>query len=38
MIELAPVINHSDAEPIMLEALAGRKPPFVGSRVEYKNY
>ena len=31
MIEPAPVINHTDAELIMLEALVGRKPPFVGS-------
>ena len=36
MIEPAPVINHSDAELIMLEALVGRKPPFVGSGREYK--
>jgi hypothetical protein len=35
MIEIAPVINHTDAELIMLEALVGRKPPFVGSGVEY---
>lgn len=28
MIESAPVINHTDAELIMLEALVGRKPPF----------
>lgn len=38
MIEVAPVINHSDAELIMLEALVGRKPPFVGSGMEYKKY
>jgi hypothetical protein len=37
MIEPAPVVNHSDAELIMLEALVGRKPPFVGSGVEYKS-
>lgn len=37
MIEIAPVINHTDAELIMLEALVGRKPPFVGSGLEYKN-
>ena len=37
MIEPAPVINHTDAELIMLEALVGRKPPFVGSGLEYKN-
>lgn len=35
MIEVAPVINHTDAELIMLEALVGRKPPFVGSGREY---
>jgi hypothetical protein len=38
MIETAPVINHSDAELIMLEALVGRKPPFVGSGLEYQKY
>jgi len=38
MIEIAPVINHTDAELIMLEALVGRKPPFVGSGLEYNNY
>jgi hypothetical protein len=37
MIEPAPVVNHSDAELIMLEALVGRKPPFVGFGVEYKS-
>ncbi len=31
MIEPAPVINHTDAELIMLEALVGRVPPFAGS-------
>lgn len=36
MIEIAPVINHTDAELIMLEALVGRVPPFVGSGTEYK--
>lgn len=35
MIEPAPVINHTDAELLMLEALVGRKPPFVGSGREY---
>ena len=35
MIEAAPVINHTDAELIMLEALVGRKPPFVGSGSAY---
>ena len=38
MIEVAPVINHTDAELIMLEALVGRVPPFVGAGVEYKSY
>lgn len=31
MIETAPVINHTDAELIMLEALVGRRPPFLDS-------
>jgi len=31
MMGRAPVINHTDAELIMLEALVGRKPPFVDS-------
>ena len=35
MIEIAPVINHTDVELVMLEALVGRKPPFVGSGMEY---
>ena len=30
MIMRAPVINHTDAELEMLEALVGRKPPFSG--------
>ena len=38
MIEVAPVINHTDAELIMLEALVGRKPPFVGAGREYGGY
>ena len=38
MIEVAPVINHSDAELIMLEALVGREPPFVGSGTQYQDY
>jgi hypothetical protein len=25
----APVVNHTDAELIMLEALTGRRPPFL---------
>lgn len=36
MIEQAPVVNHTDVELVMLEALVGRKPPFVGSGMEYK--
>jgi hypothetical protein len=28
MIEVAPVINHTDAELVMLEGLVGRKVPF----------
>ena len=35
MIEPAPVINHTDAELIMLEALVGRRPPFFGSPTQY---
>ncbi len=31
MIEGAPVLNHTDAELVMLEALVGRTPPFLGS-------
>jgi hypothetical protein len=38
MIEQAPVINHTDAELIMLEALVGRKPPFVRPGLGYKKY
>ena len=38
MIEAAPVINHSDAELIMLEALVGREPPFVGLGGQYQDY
>lgn len=36
MIERAPMINHADQELIMLEAVVGRVPPFVGSGREYK--
>jgi hypothetical protein len=36
MIEPAPVINHTDAELIMLEALVGRKPPFIDSGSQYR--
>jgi hypothetical protein len=28
MIEKAPVINHTDAELVLLESLVGRKVPF----------
>jgi hypothetical protein len=38
MIEVAPVVNHSDAELIMLEALVGREPPFVGLGEPYQDY
>ena len=31
-IEKAPVINHTDAELILLESLAGRKVPFTASK------
>jgi len=34
-IERAPVINHSDAELILLESLVGREPPFV-TRADYR--
>ncbi|HZN85544.1 MAG TPA: hypothetical protein VFB53_02050 [Burkholderiales bacterium] len=30
MVAPAPVLNHSDAELEMLEALVGRQPPFAG--------
>ena len=36
MIEPAPVVNHTDAELIMLEALVGRKPPFEEDGPSYK--
>jgi hypothetical protein len=32
MIEKAPVINHTDAELILLESLVGRKPPFMAGK------
>ncbi len=35
MIEQAPVVNHTDQELIMLEALVDRVPPFVGKEGEY---
>ena len=31
-IEKAPVVNHADAELVMLEALVGRKVPFIPGR------
>lgn len=31
LIAEAPVFNHTDAELVMLEEMAGRKPPFVKS-------
>ena len=34
LIGPAPMMNHTDAELIFLESLAGRKPPFVGSSVK----
>ena len=30
MVMPAPVINHTDAELILLESLVGRQPPFIG--------
>jgi hypothetical protein len=30
MLMSAPVINHTDAELILLESLVGRRPPFIG--------
>lgn len=35
LIAKAPVINHTDAELIMLEAMVGRKPPFAGDEGHY---
>jgi len=32
----APVVDHTDAELIMLEAVVGRQPPFVGASNTYK--
>ena len=32
MVTPAPMVNHTDAELEMLEALVGRKPPFAGRR------
>ncbi len=36
VVERAPVINHRDAELILLEALVGREPPFL-ELDEYRN-
>lgn len=36
MLARAPVINHTDAELTMLEALVGRKPPFEGAAYPFK--
>jgi hypothetical protein len=33
MLMQAPVVNHSDAELILLEGLVGRRPPFLDSGV-----
>jgi hypothetical protein len=30
MVMPAPVVNHTDAELILLESLVGRQPPFIG--------
>lgn len=38
MIEPAPVVNHTDAELIMLEALVGRRPPFENYGGSYRAY
>ncbi len=38
MIVAAPMINHTDAELIMLEALVGREPPFVAAGEKYPNF
>ena len=35
IIVSAPVINHTDAELILLEALTGRRPPFFGGVSRY---
>jgi hypothetical protein len=34
MMMEAPVVNHTDAELVMLEALVGREPPF-GTNYKY---
>lgn len=38
MIEVAPVVNHTDAELTMLEALVGRRPPFESYGGSYRGY
>lgn len=38
MIAPAPMQNHTDAELEMLEALTGRKPPFVEQGTPYPRY
>jgi hypothetical protein len=35
-IRLAPFINHTDQELMLIEALVGRTPPFVFPRDDYK--
>ncbi len=37
MLMQAPILNHTDAELILLEGLVGREPPFVSSGVTYPN-
>jgi hypothetical protein len=34
MLMVAPVINHTDAELVLLESLVGRRPPFAASPFE----
>ena len=38
MVAPAPVLNHTDAELDMLEALTGRKPPFTETGTPYPRY
>ncbi len=35
LISKAPMVNHSDAELILLESMVGRQPPFAGSGKYY---
>jgi hypothetical protein len=35
LIVKAPVINHSDTELSLVEALVGRKPPFANKKGKY---